>query len=130
MQEERSPHPGNPLHPLGDQPGQGASAAQRREQPAGLQQAAQIKTSTDSPGHLVALCSLDAHLLEHVGPGAETWASADGPRERTGVGCTEIAQRGWSVVQAATRGVRRTEYGLVTEALLLTCTPRGGGTLP
>ena len=42
-------------------------------------------------------------------PGAEARASEVRPRERTGVGCTEIAWRGWRV---ATEGVLRRSLGL------------------
>ena len=55
------------------------------------------------------------------GLGAETWASVDRPRERTGVGCSETAQRAWSVVWATSGCVCRMEPRSTTEAPLSTC---------
>ena len=59
MKEERFPHPGNPPHQLGDQPGQKGRFRGSEESAAiGLQQAEQKETSTDGPGHLAAHSSL------------------------------------------------------------------------
>ena len=92
MKEERFPHPGNLLHWLGDQPGQkGSFRGSEENAAAGLQPAEQRETSTDGPGHFLALPAPDARLLVHMGLGAATWASADRPGKRTGVGCAETA---------------------------------------
>ena len=58
------------------------------------------------------------------GLGAEIRASEDKPGERTGVGSAETAQRDWSVAQATTWGMRRTEPRYAIEAPLLTHTQR------
>ena len=47
-------------------------------------------------------------------------------KERTGVGCTEMGQRDWSVVQATTRDVHRMEPRFAIKAPLLTCISREG----
>lgn len=63
VKKERFPHTGNPLHQLGDQPRQtGSFRGLEGSAPAGLPQAEQRDTSTDSPGSLAALTSRDIHL--------------------------------------------------------------------
>lgn len=58
MKEERVPHPGNPLHQLGDQAEQTGNFRRSEESAAaGLQQTGQRETSIDTPGHLPALPS-------------------------------------------------------------------------
>ena len=55
-----------------------------------------------------------------------TQASGDRTGDRTGTGCTEIAVKGWRVVQANTRDGHRKEPTLSTEAPRLTSTLEGG----
>ena len=112
VKEERFPHPGKPLHWWGDQPGQkGSFRVSEKSAAAGLWQTEQRETCIEGPGHLTAVhgprcMSAGAGSWGWGGMlGAETQASEDRLRERTGVGCVQTGQRGWSMVQAATRGM-------------------------
>lgn len=91
MKEKRFPHPGNPLHQLGDQLGRrGDSEAQQRVS-SWLEQAEQIETSINSwqphcipqPEGRICWC---AQWL-----GGETQTSADSPGYRTKVDYMETA---------------------------------------
>ena len=69
-EEGKVPSHWEPFHQLGDQPGQiGSFRGLEESAPAGLRQAEQRKTSTDSPGYVVALTSRDIHLLMCLGAG-------------------------------------------------------------
>ena len=72
---------------------------------AGFQQRGQRENSTDTLGQCPALPSpRHVYAGAHAGLGAESWVSANRPRERTGVVSTETAQ-GISVVWLQLPGV-------------------------
>ena len=125
MREERFPRPLNPLHGWEISWDRQSLRGSEESAAAGLQQAGQRETSTDGPGHLAALPS-PRHVPAAQQLGTETPASANRPRDRTGVGCAETTQRAWSVVQAAGGGVCWTEPRCTTGAPLSMHAGRGG----
>ena len=89
MKEDKFPHPGHPLHQPGDELKQ--TEAQRKEEQL-LSSREDRENSTDTPSQCPALPSPRGVCWYTWGLGAESWVSANRPRERTGVVCTETAQ--------------------------------------
>lgn len=124
--KERVTHPGNPLHQLGDQLKQ--TEAQRRGSSSWLPAKRTDRGQHRHPGQCPALPVQDMHVLVHMGLGAKGWVSSYRPRERTGVVCTETAQRTRVQSGCNYQGYAEQRQGPLWK-LLLQCKLKGGARL-
>ena len=121
VKEERVPHPGNPLHQLGDQAEQtGNFRGSEESAAAGLQQTGQRETSIDTPGHLPALPSPRHMYAGTCGSQAlKVGLQTTDPGRGLGL-AMQREPKGTGVWSGHTGSVCRTEPGSTIEALLLT----------